>query len=114
MYSGGSKSERVPILDGPKLFHWHGSVFECHSKTEQNHSKTEQKGGHFVQTIWKLNTIQNPNTIRNQTFKMFGFRMDSEFEWLEFKPQLYLAIFLPKNWSHSWNQTYLDLDMRSS
>ena len=67
-----------------------------------NHSKSEQNGGHFVQTIRKPNTIWNTNkmaailfktirnlNIRNQTWKMFGFRMDSEFEWSELEPRLY-------------------------
>ena len=56
----------------------------------------------LFKTIRKLNTIQNLNkmaailfktirnlNIRNQTFKMFGFRMDSEFERSEFEPRLY-------------------------
>ena len=36
-----------------------------------NHSKYEQNGGHYVQTIWKLNTIWNPNAYGFQDPTVF-------------------------------------------
>ena len=35
--------------------------------------------------------VRKPN-VRKPTFETFGFRMDSDFEWSEFEPPLYLFL----------------------